>query len=100
MARRTSVEDLVGLAVDLLLLGGGQVALPFLLRGARLGVPRMRLVGHRVLALVGQPELGLRLRVALLGAELGHRSSPLVLLVARTYDRHGVRAVGQTAPRF
>src|SRR6478736_4257343 len=68
-----SVEDLVGLAVDLLLLGGGQVALLLLLRGARLGVPRMRLVGHRVLALLGQPELGLRLRIALLRAELSHR---------------------------
>ena len=43
--------------VDFLLVGFAQVALVDLLRGSSLRVSSVRLVGHRVLALVGEPEL-------------------------------------------
>src|SRR6185369_4090560 len=46
------VQDLVGLAVDLLLLGRGDAAGVLGLRRAGLGVAGVGLVGHRVLALV------------------------------------------------
>src|SRR4051812_14191970 len=50
------LQDLVGLAVDLPLVGLGQVALPGLLAGPRLGVARVGLIRHRVLALLREPE--------------------------------------------
>src|SRR3954454_1236929 len=68
------VEDLVSLGVDLLLLGRGEIALLDLLRCPGLRVLRMGLVRHRVLALFGQSEVGLRLLVALGFAECGHHS--------------------------
>src|SRR5262245_38299323 len=70
------VEDLVGLAVDLRLLGLRQVPVVELLRGASFRVPRVRLVGHRVPALIGKPELRLLERVALLLRHVGHRRDP------------------------
>src|SRR5215203_1601785 len=73
------VEDAIGLAVDLLLLARCQVALLHLLGRTRLGVARVGLVGHRVLLLVGQAEVGLRLGVPLLGRQLSHVRSPLPL---------------------
>src|SRR5256714_888566 len=79
--RELLVEDAVGLAVDLLLLALAQIALLLLLRRTRLRVAGMGLVGHRVLVLLRQAELGIGELVALL---LRHRG-------------HGVSSVGWTS---
>src|SRR6185369_12082281 len=65
LGRRSVLEDLVRLAVDPLLVGLRKVPLLHLLRRPRLGIPGVRRVRHRVLALLGKPELRLLDRVAL-----------------------------------
>src|SRR5215217_847091 len=82
------VEDLVGLAVDLPLVGLREVAGLHLLGSSRLGVAGVRLVGHRVLALVREPELRVLEPVALLVIERGHRGPPVVELHKSTMRRH------------
>src|SRR3954467_13820291 len=74
-SRESALEDGIRLSVDLALVGLREVALLRLLRRPRLGVPRVRFIGHRVLALLGQPELRLLHRVALLLTELGHHGT-------------------------
>src|SRR5438105_4412111 len=78
---RLPAEDPVRLAVDLPLVGLGEVALLDLLGRPRLGVPSVGFVGHRVFPLLGKPERRALHLVALLLVK-GRHGMHLVIAAA------------------
>src|SRR5665213_2771883 len=88
------VQDPVGLAVDPVLVRLAELACLLLGGGPRLRVASMGLVGHRVLALRGQPEIGLRQGVTLCRTELGHLKPPAGLADGSAAERHRGRETG------